>query len=216
MKTDVNLKLNILEELKWDPKLIDAEISVLVKNGIVILSGHVANYGIKLAAEDAVKRVKNVKGIAEAITVKIDRLKTPSDPEIAEAAINAIKWNNAIPESNISIIVENGWITLEGTLDWQYQKDAATNSIKDIVGLKGLTNQILITPPIDIPVLIDNIKYAFERCADIISDDIIIETEGGKVILHGKVRSWAERREVERAAWCCPGVKEVEDELVVA
>ena len=216
MKTDSGLLANVLEELKWDPKLRDAEFNVSVRNGIVIISGHVANFGIKLAAEEAIKRVKDVKGLAEAITVKNDSRQKLADQEIASAAINAIKWNHVVSEKNVVVEVANGWITLEGNLEWQYQKDAVTNAIKDIVGLKGLTNLILIKPVHDQPVLVDAIKSALERCADIVSDNIIIEKVGSKVILHGKVRSWAERREVERAAWCCPGVKEIDDELIVA
>ena len=216
MKTDAQLQEDVIEELKWDPKLNAAEIGVAVKNGIVILSGHVDNYTKKLAAEEAVKRMKDVKGIAEEITVQLSFDGKRTDEELAQAAVNALKWNNAVPDQNIKVEVEKGWLTLEGHLDWQFQKDAATNAVKDIIGLKGVTNLLTIKPKINIPVVRDTIKKALERSADIESDRIVIETQGNKITLRGKARSWSERNEVERAAWCAPGVMEVEDELVIA
>ncbi len=139
-----------------------------------------------------------------------------TDTEIAEAAVNALKWNSSVPDDKIKLSVENGWLTLEGQLDWQFQKDAATLVVDDIVGVKGVTNLINIKPRVNIPVVRDTIKKALERSADIEADRIIIETHGNKVTLRGKARSWSERNEVERAAWCAPGVMAVEDELVIA
>jgi osmotically-inducible protein OsmY len=216
MKTDSQLQATVMEELQWDPKLNAAEIGVAVKNGIVILSGHVDNYTKKLAAEEAVKRVKDVKGIVEEITVQLSHDGTRSDEELAQAAVSALRWNNAVPDQSIKAEVEKGWLTLEGNLDWQFQKDAALNAVKDIIGLKGVSNLINIKPKVNAPVVRDTIKKALERSADIESDRIIIETSGSKVTLRGKARSWGERNEVERAAWCAPGVMEVEDDLVIA
>jgi osmotically-inducible protein OsmY len=216
MKTDIQLQADIIDELKWDPKINPAEIGVLVKNGVVTLSGTVNSYSKKLAVEEVVKRVKDVKGIAEEITVRLSREGKRTDAELAEAALNAVKWNNSIPDDRIRITVENGWVTLEGELDWQFQKDAATHAVDYIVGVKGVTNIVTIRPRINVPVVRDTIKKALERSADIEADRIIIETNGNKVTLRGKARSWSERNEVERAAWCAPGVMEVEDELIIA
>ncbi len=216
MKPDKELQENVIDELKWDPKINSAEIGVAVKNGIVTLSGSVDSYAKKLATENAVKRVKDVKGIAEEITVKLLPDGRRTDAEIGEAAVNALKWNNGVPDDKIKVTVENGWLNLEGQLDWQFQKDAATLAVDDIIGVKGVTNLITIKPRVNIPVIRDSIKKALERSADIEADRIIIETQGNKITLRGKARSWSERNEVERAAWCAPGVMEVEDNLVIA
>ncbi len=216
MKTDKQLQADVMDELSWDPKLNSAEIGIAVKNGIVTLSGHVDNYTKKLAAEDAAKRVKDVKGIVEEITVELSLEGKHTDQELAQAAINALRWNNAVPDQNIQVEVEKGWLALEGHLDWQFQKDAAFNAVKDISGLKGVTNLLNIRPRINVPVVRDTIKKALERSADVEADRILIETYGNKVVLRGKARSWNEKIEVERAAWSAPGVMEVEDDLVLS
>ncbi len=216
MKTDKQLQADVMDELSWDPKLNSAEIGIAVKNGIVTLSGHVDNYTKKLAAEDAAKRVKDVKGIVEEITVELSLEGKHTDQELAQAAINALRWNNAVPDQNIKVEVEKGWLALEGHLDWQFQKDAAFNAVKDISGLKGVTNLLNIRPRINVPVVRDTIKKALERSADVEADRILIETYGNKVVLRGKARSWNEKIEVERAAWSAPGVMEVEDDLVLS
>lgn len=208
--------MDVIEELKWDPVLDSSEIGVSVKNGIVTLSGVVNNYTRKLAAENAAKRVKDVKGIAEEITVKLSIDGRRTDTEIAEAVVNKLKWNSNVPDQKITIKVENGWVTLEGQLDWEFQKEAATNEVQNIIGVKGVTNLINIKPVINVPVVRDTIKRALERSADIEADRINIETKGNKIILKGKARSWNEKREVERAAWSAPGVMEVEDDLIIA
>jgi osmotically-inducible protein OsmY len=216
MKTDKQLQSDVMDELQWDPKLNAAEIGVSVKGSIVTLSGHVDSYTEKLAAEEAAKRVKDVKGIVEEITVQLLHDGQRTDQELAAATLNALRWNSAIPDQNIKVEVENGWVTLEGHVDWQFQKDAAINAVKDIIGLKGVTNILNIQPRVNIPVIRDTIKKALERSADVEADKIQIETSGSKVILRGKARSWTERNEVERAAWSAPGVAEVEDDLVIA
>ena len=216
MKTDTQLQKDVMDELQWDPRFNASEIGVAVKNGIVTLSGHVDNYTKKLAAEEAAKRVKGVKALVEEITVQLSHDGKLSDQELAQAAINLLKWNNAVPDQNIKVEVEDGWLTLEGHVDWQFQKDAAKSAVKDITGLKGVVNLLNIKPRINIPVVRDTIKEALERSADVEADRIQIETSGNKVTLRGKARTWNEKFEVERAAWSAPGVMEVEDEMILA
>ena len=215
MKTDLQLQKDVMEELKWEPGLNATDISVVVKNCVVILSGQVSSYTQKLVAEEAVRRVKDVKGLVENITVHLSDSSQRSDPVIAVAVMNALKWNNAIPDKQITAELENGWLTLAGKVSWQFQKDAVINTVKDITGLKGVTCLVTIKPVINVPVIREAINAALERSADIEASRIIVETAGNKIILIGKARSWRERNEVVRAAWCAPGVMEVEDDLII-
>jgi len=215
MKTDQQLQQDVMDELKWDPLLAASEIGVSVKNGVVTLSGYVNSFSKKYAAENAVKRVKGVQAVAEDIQVRLGFDGKRTDSEIAEMALNAIKWDTEVPDGDLRLKVENGWINLEGSVEWQFQKDAAVKAVRNIVGVKGVTNTISVNPKINKAVVETKIKNALERSATVEAEGIKVETNGGKVILRGKVRSWAERRDAERAAWSSPGVKEVEDELSI-
>jgi len=215
MKNDQQLQQDVMDELKWDPILTASEIGVSVKNGVVTLSGYVNSYSKKIAAENAAKRVKGVSAIAEDINVRLGLDDERTDTEIAEAALDALKWNVNVPDNKIKIKVENGWVMLEGDADWQYQKDAAANAVRDIAGVKGISNLIMLSPKADVSVVEKNIRRALQRSADIEANNIDIRTVGNKVIIKGKARSWAERREIERAAWSSPGVTEIEDDLLI-
>lgn len=215
MKNDQQLQQDVMDELKWDPILTASEIGVSVKHGVVTLSGYVNSYSKKIAAENAAKRVKGVSAVAEDIEVRLGLDDERNDTQIAEAALDALKWNSNVPDEHIQIKVENGWITLEGEAEWQYQKDAAANAVRDITGVRGISNLIMLTPKIDITVIEKNIRRALQRSADIEANNIDIKTIGNKVILKGKARSWAERNEIERATWSSPGVTEIEDELLI-
>jgi osmotically-inducible protein OsmY len=215
MKTDQQLQQDVMDELKWDPLLTASEIGVSVKNCVVTLSGYVNSYSKKLAAENAAKRVKGVRAVAEDIEIRLGMDGRRNDTEIAQAALNALKWNTNVPDERIKLKVENGWVNLEGDVDWQFQKSTAENAISNISGVRGIRNLITITPKVNISGVENRIKNALQRSAAIEAGNIAVRAEGNKVILKGKVRSWAERREVERAVWSTPGVAEVEDDLLI-
>lgn len=203
-----------MEELRWEPSLNAAQIGVAVHNGIVTLNGIVQFYSEKLTAENAAKRVKGVKALADNIEVNLSDGK-PSDTQIAENVIKALEWNVSIPEEKIKVKVDKGWVTLEGEVDKLYQKQAASNAIKFLPGIKGISNWINVETLVETGSVKENIRKALERRADLEADNIIIDTIGSKVILKGSARSWNERQEIERAAASAPGVTEVDDQLSI-
>jgi len=216
MKTDIDLQKDVMEELQWDPLLLSTEVGIAVKDGIVTLMGHVNNYGQKLAAENAAKRVKDVKAVAVDIDIKLPLGHERTDADIAAAALNALKWSSFVPEECIKLTVENGRITLEGEVEWQFQKKSATSALKNLIGLQGINNHLKVKPQITPIIVKDVIRKALERRADIEADRIDIITDGGRITLKGNVRSWTEKTAVEQAVWSTPGVIEVKDELRVS
>lgn len=216
MKTDFEIQQDVQDELLWDPLLNAPEIGVIVHNGIVTLTGVVNSLSKKTAAENAAKRVKDVKAVAMNIDILLPGAHLRSDAEIADAALNALRWNNIIPDHQLKIKVENGHITLDGDVEWQYQKDAAINAIRDLQGLKGITSLIRLSPVPGSKIVKNSIRKALSRIANIEADQIDIHTDGNDITLKGKVHSWFERAEVERAVWATPGVRSVLDELTIA
>jgi osmotically-inducible protein OsmY len=215
MKTNVELQKDVMEELRWEPMLNAAEIGVAAKNGVITLTGTVDSYSKKLSAERAAKRVAGVKAVAEDIMVKLPGSNQRTDAEIAQAALSALRWNTSVPDRKIKLKVEDGWIFLEGEVDWQFEKDAARLAVTDLLGVRGVTNSIELKPEISIPLIKDNIKKALERNAALEAGNIKVETFDHKVVLKGTVHTWTERNEAEKAAWSAPGVISVEDELLV-
>jgi osmotically-inducible protein OsmY len=215
MKSDNQIQDDVMEEIRWDPILDKSDIGVSVNDGIVTLSGHVNNYMKKISAEKAAKRVKDVKAVAMDVDVRLGYEQQRNDTEIASAALNAIKWDTSVPDDKLKLSVEDGRITLEGQLTWQYQKNAAEQAVRSLNGVKGVINSITISQPVNTAVIKDKIRTALERNADVEAARIRIETNGNKVTLKGSVNSWTERRIAEQAAWSSPGVISVEDNLLI-
>ncbi len=215
MKSDVDLKKDVLAELEFEPSVKVEDIGVSVKDGIVTLNGSVSSYTEKLAAARAAKRLAGVRGLAEDIVVKLPESSRRTDSDIAAAAVDAIKWITTVPEDAVKITVRDGWLSLEGAVEGEHQKRAAEEAVRTLAGVKGVTNLIVIKPkvtPVDVK---GAIKAAFERHALLDAQQIQAETNGGKVVLRGNVSSFIEREEAERAAWAAPGVTHVENRIVL-
>lgn len=214
MTTDKKIQEDVLKELSWDPEVDSEEIGVAVEDGIVTLSGRVDSYWTKKAAENAAKRVKGVKGVAQDIVVKYPGMDR-TDTDIADAAVRAIKWNTTIPDEMVTVKVENGWVVLEGDVHWNFQKRAAENIVEKLKGVEGVSNLITIKPRVQASIVKATIKHALERRADVEANEIEVEAKDSTIVLRGKVKSWSERAEVQRAAWSAPGVTKVENNLII-
>lgn len=215
MKTDSEIQRDVVDELNWEPLLNAHEIGVAVKNGIVTLSGAVETYTKKITAEEAAKRVMGVKAVVQDIDVRIAALGKKTDMDIAEAAVSALRWNTNVPDKKIKVTVEDGWVTLEGEVEWEYQSTAAKNAVNNLTSVRGVTNNIKIVSLIKATDIKNKISAAFLRSATIDAGRISISTEGNKVLLKGKVRSYAEKKDAENAAWLAPGVNKVENKLEI-
>lgn len=215
MKTDVQIQKDVMDELKWQPFLQSSEIGVAVKNGVVTLSGQVDNYGKKLSAENAAKKVAGVKAVAEDIQVGISPSYRKTDTEIAGAVISALRWHAALPEDRIKIKVEDGVVRLEGEVEWDFQRTSAKNAIQYLTGVRSVINLITVRPKLTVEDLEKKIRAAFHRNASIDSEKVTVSISGSKAILTGKVRSFAEKQEAEDAVWAAPGVFSVESRLAV-
>jgi osmotically-inducible protein OsmY len=215
MKTDLQLQRDILDELQWEPSIDAAEIGVTVDGGIVTLTGRVTTYTEKLAAERAAQRIAGVKAVANDVEVNFNGTAERTDADIAKLAVETLKWRALIPEDRVKVAVSKGWVTLEGQVDWQYQRAAAEDAIRPLLGVRGVINDIIVKPRASASDVKTRIEAAFRRSAEVDAKKVRIEAHGGKVTLHGDVRSWSERQEAERTAWAAPGVSSVENLIAV-
>jgi osmotically-inducible protein OsmY len=213
--SDDSIRREVEEELRYDPSLAEDDIAVSVRDGVVTLVGRVKSYLDKWRAERSASRVRGVRAIANDLDVRLPSTSTRQDTDIARAAADVLDWNIAVPRGRIKARVENGWVTLEGDVDWNFQKEAAERSVRSITGVKGVTSLITVRvrpTPSDVK---NKIADALERGAEFDAERITVEVDGNKAILRGTVRSFAERRDAERAAFNAPGITEVENRLLV-
>lgn len=214
-KMDVELQRDVIDELRWDPRVGATEIGVAVKEGVVTLTGNVDTNARRYAAIRAAQRVAGVKALAEDLVVKLPSNLLRTDTEIAHAALNALKWNIEVPTDRVKVRVDNGWVILEGQLEWQFERTAAEESVRWLTGVRGVTNLIMLKERAFAPDVQRRIEDALKRNAEVDAKHIRVDATNGKVTLRGTVRSWIERQDAEQAAWAAPGVVQVEDLITV-
>jgi osmotically-inducible protein OsmY len=215
-RTDEQIQVDVLEELKWDTRVRPNEIGVAVKDGIVTLTGWVDSYLKKMAAEDVVHRVPGVKAVANDIEVRLPGFAERTDTDLAAAVLNALRWDAAIPTGKVDVTVSQGWVTLKGEVEYAFQKRDAERAVRRLSGVKGVSNLIVVKPQVFPSDLKQQIERALVRNAETDARNITIEVEGSKVILRGTVRSYAEKKAAEDTAWSAPGVSEVENRIVIS
>lgn len=209
MKSDSELRNDVLAELKWDPMVNATDVGVIVKGGVVTLTGHLASFAEKHAAERAAQRVSGVKALAVELAVKLPSSYERTDAEIASAAERALEWNSMIPKGAVRTVVEKGWITLQGEVDWDYQRRAAESAVRYLFGVTGVTDQLTIKPKASAAGIQRQIQEALVRQANREAKHIQVSVDRDQVTLEGSVHSWAERAAAQGAAWAAPGVSTV-------
>lgn len=215
MKSDEEIRKDVEDELRWDPDIDITDVAIGVKDGVVSLNGFVPSYAMKSASEAAVKRVGGVVAVANDIEVRVPAIDQRPDPDIARDAVQTLRAQLPYSSQHIRVIVQDGWITLEGEVEWNYQRERAEDAVRWTKGVKGAVNAIQVKPRVAPTDIKKKIEEAFRRHAELDADQIEVEAHDDEVILRGTVHSWSEREEAERAAWAAPGVKRVLDQLAI-
>ena len=216
MKTDSQIQADVIQELSWDPSVTHEHVGITAANGVVTLTGNVPSYAEKYAAERAVQRVAGVKAVVEKIEVKLPSMFIRDDSDIAEAILNQFKWSIQVPDRDVKVTVENGWVTLKGEVDWAFQRNAAERCVHEFTGVKGVINNVTIkAKSVQTDKVKQKIEEALKREAGREAKQIAVEISGSKVILSGDVRTFSEMEEAKWAAWSAPGVTTVENRMNV-
>ena len=215
MKSAETLQRAVVDELAWDPAIDSSAIAVTTRDGMVLLNGWVSSYAEKLAAEKAVRRVRGVTAVIDDLEVQILPIKAHDDSKLAEAALDALAWNVNVPLNAVRVTVDHGWIKLEGTVPWFFQRSAAENAIRFLKGVKGVTNLVVVHQKVNPLDIEERIEAAFKRHAVVDAEHVNVSVEHGRVTLRGKVSSWAERESAEEVAWSAPGVFSVTNAITV-
>lgn len=209
------LRTNVEDALALAPDIDERRIGVAATDGVVTLTGHVPSFTERVEAERVTKRVFGVQAVANDLEIDLPGDNKHTDTELAEAAVSALRWNALVPHHKVKVAVHNGWLTLEGQVDWQYQRQAAWNAVRHLVGVKGIDNEIVVKPNVKPEQVREKIEAALVRDARRDAKNITVEAKGGTVTLHGTVDSWSDREEAEEAAWSVAGVHQVDDRLTV-
>ena len=216
MKTDAQVQQDVIAELKWEPSINAAQIGVEVKDGIVTLAGHVSSYAEKWDAERAAQRVSGVRALAVEMDVKLPGSSKRNDADIARSAQDVLQWTAYLPKDSVKVMVEGGWITLSGEVDWEYQRQAAAGGVRYLMGVTGVSDQIVVKPKVSLSAVKSDIEAALKRRATADAQKISVGVRGADVTLTGTVHSWSERDLARNAAWGTPGVRNVVDKITIA
>lgn len=215
MLNNMELQKKVLEALDWEPSLDASRIGVAASGGVVTLTGQVQSYADRFTAERVVKQMTGVKGLANDLEVRLPGDARRTDTDLASAAVKALEWDVQVPQQKIKLRVADSWVTLEGQVEWQFQREASERAVRHLLGVRGVSNQITLMVRVTPTDLKNRIEAAFKRNAELDARKIRVETRGSTVVLDGTVHSWAERDQAERAVWAAPGVAAVEDHLAV-